>query len=260
MPRFQLGFLQFANMSVPGDRGRKMVDIFGTPLKDEVHNPANGNTEQPTANGLLVWRKVDNWTAFTDGYQTWINGPYGVQGRLNTDRFGWEEPPLYRPLVYEDPNPNAQYMPWKPVGFLYHATHSTRRQTRFAEFHGTRAWARAGTPGADPLAWHLTVGDDMVSQHMQMDQWGWHARYYSQEWVGIEFAKANVYDEISEEQIRAAVWWVKNIACAHWDYLEPSEFLFHSEIRPGIVDGKVDPYPNNSPELKELRRRILRSV
>jgi hypothetical protein len=53
---------------------------------------ASGNAQQRTTGGLLVWRKEDNWTAFTDGYQTWINGPFGVQQRLNTERFPWEAP------------------------------------------------------------------------------------------------------------------------------------------------------------------------
>ena len=35
-------------------------------------------------------RKADNWTAFTDGYRTWINGPNGLEQRLNTERFEWE--------------------------------------------------------------------------------------------------------------------------------------------------------------------------
>jgi hypothetical protein len=34
---------------------------------------------------MLVWRKFDNVTAFTDGHRTWLNGPRGLQGRLNTD-------------------------------------------------------------------------------------------------------------------------------------------------------------------------------
>jgi hypothetical protein len=38
----------------------------------------------------MVWRKADSWTAFTDGYRTWINGPFGLQQRLNTQRFPWE--------------------------------------------------------------------------------------------------------------------------------------------------------------------------
>ena len=53
---------------------------------------SNGDAQQPTSRGLLVWRKADNFTAFTDGYHTWVNGPSGVQERLNSDRFPWEAP------------------------------------------------------------------------------------------------------------------------------------------------------------------------
>lgn len=62
----------------------------GACLEDEQHNPANGDGVQHTTGGLLVWRKLDNWTAFTNGYETWVNGPYGVQHRLNTQHFAWE--------------------------------------------------------------------------------------------------------------------------------------------------------------------------
>ncbi len=51
---------------------------------------ANGDALQHTTRGLMVWRKADNWTAFTNGYMTWINGPNGLASRLNTDRFAWE--------------------------------------------------------------------------------------------------------------------------------------------------------------------------
>ncbi|CAA9210973.1 MAG: hypothetical protein AVDCRST_MAG77-264 [uncultured Chloroflexi bacterium] len=66
------------------------TETIGECLEDEHFNPGNGNAEQRTARGLLVWRKADNWTAFTDGYVTWVNGPLGVQRRLNTQRFDWE--------------------------------------------------------------------------------------------------------------------------------------------------------------------------
>ncbi|MHB8409854.1 MAG: hypothetical protein ACYDHY_17505 [Acidiferrobacterales bacterium] len=54
---------------------------------------ANGDAVQHTTNGLLAWRKADNWTAFTNGYWTWINGPYGLAKRLNTQRYSWEANP-----------------------------------------------------------------------------------------------------------------------------------------------------------------------
>ncbi|MGH2371137.1 MAG: hypothetical protein ACRDI2_23410, partial [Chloroflexota bacterium] len=69
-------------------------DLIGPPsvgncLEDQRF-AANGNAEQRTTGGLLVWRKADNWTAFTDGAHTWINGPNGLVRRLNTERFAWE--------------------------------------------------------------------------------------------------------------------------------------------------------------------------
>jgi hypothetical protein len=65
----------------------------GQCLEDEHFNVENGNAEQRTTGGLLVWRKVDNFTAFTDGGTTWVNGPIGVQSRPNSDRFSWEKDP-----------------------------------------------------------------------------------------------------------------------------------------------------------------------
>ena len=64
-------------------------DIVGACLESEHYN-ATGDSVQQTTGGLLVWRKADNWTAFTDGYHTWINGPNGLVQRLNTERFDWE--------------------------------------------------------------------------------------------------------------------------------------------------------------------------
>ena len=72
--------------------------LVGAPAGDctenEHFNPLNGNAEQATTGGMFVWRKADNWTAFTDGYRTWINGPQGLQSRLNVQRFAWERDPL----------------------------------------------------------------------------------------------------------------------------------------------------------------------
>lgn len=77
--------------------------VVGDCRVDEHHNPTNGDGLQETTGGLLVWRKADNWTAFTDGYRTWINGPNGLQERLNTQRFSWEADHTGYPLA--DPAP-----------------------------------------------------------------------------------------------------------------------------------------------------------
>src|SRR4051794_26833082 len=43
----------------------QIPDIVGDCVSDEAHNPDNGDAFQQTTGGLLVWRKADNWTAFT---------------------------------------------------------------------------------------------------------------------------------------------------------------------------------------------------
>ena len=77
---YQLGFAALHD-SIP--------TIVGDCLDNEAY-AANGDSVQHTTGGLLVWRRADNWTAFTDGYHTWVGGPYGVQERLNSRRFPWE--------------------------------------------------------------------------------------------------------------------------------------------------------------------------
>jgi len=79
-PQFKLGFKALAD---------QIPDVVGQPLEDE-HWGSNGDSLQRTTTGLMVWRKCDNWTAFTDGATTWINGPLGVQSRPNDQRFPWE--------------------------------------------------------------------------------------------------------------------------------------------------------------------------
>ena len=77
--------------------------IVGVCLEDERSNPSNGNAEQRTTGGLLVWRHADNWTAFTDGATTWISGPEGLAVRPNGGPLlPWETPPAAAPL---DPVP-----------------------------------------------------------------------------------------------------------------------------------------------------------
>jgi len=87
---YKLGFKLIAD---------QMPTELGGCLENEHYNPVNGDSLQRTANGLLVWRKIDNFTAFTDGYHTWVNGPFGLQERLNTERFDWEAVPPPAPAA-----------------------------------------------------------------------------------------------------------------------------------------------------------------
>jgi len=77
---FVLGFATLHSM---------IPTITGNCVNNESHT-ANSDGLQNTVNGLMVWRKADNFTAFTNGSQTWINGPFGIQTRPNNDRFAWE--------------------------------------------------------------------------------------------------------------------------------------------------------------------------
>ena len=86
---FQLGF-KIVRDTIP--------EQVGDCLEPEGHSTENGDTIQRTTarngqGGLLVWRKRDNWTAFTDGHRTWVNGPIGLQQRLNIECFDWESCP-----------------------------------------------------------------------------------------------------------------------------------------------------------------------
>src|SRR5436190_7944093 len=44
-----------------------LPEIVGECARNEMHNPVSGDALQVTEHGLLVWRKADNWTAFTNG-------------------------------------------------------------------------------------------------------------------------------------------------------------------------------------------------
>jgi len=80
IPEFQLGFRALAE---------QVPQVVGSPVEDE-HWGERGDSLQGTTRGLMVWRKADNWTVFTDGSRTWVNGPVGVQQRRNDERFSWE--------------------------------------------------------------------------------------------------------------------------------------------------------------------------
>jgi hypothetical protein len=69
----------------------KIPQIVGECVSDETHDPQSGNTVQQTTGGLLVWRQADNWTVFTNGITTWLNGPTGLVSRPNGGPlFAWE--------------------------------------------------------------------------------------------------------------------------------------------------------------------------
>jgi beta propeller repeat protein len=79
---FTLGFKMLRDM---------IPSAVGDCRENEWHDAFNGDGLQQTTGGLLVWRKADNWTAFTNGSITWLNGPCGLQTRPNDGQpYSWE--------------------------------------------------------------------------------------------------------------------------------------------------------------------------
>jgi hypothetical protein len=87
--QFQLGFAVL----------QQLLPTRGGQCLDDANYGPSGDAVQHTTDGLLAWRKSDNWTAFTDGYRTWVAGPNGIQERLNSQRFRWETNTAGLPVV-----------------------------------------------------------------------------------------------------------------------------------------------------------------
>ena len=84
---YVLGFAQLRD-DIAAAEGE---DVVGGCRENELHLP-NGDGLQLSYNGLLIWRKSSNWTGFSDGKYTWVNGPFGLQKRSHLERLVWEEP------------------------------------------------------------------------------------------------------------------------------------------------------------------------
>ena len=92
-------------------------DKVGDCLANERFDPVKGEALQQTSGGLLVWRKADNWTGFTDGYRTWVIGTDGLQSRPNTERLDWERLAQLRRNAE-----TFEYVVGQPGGTLTYAT------------------------------------------------------------------------------------------------------------------------------------------
>lgn len=102
-PVFRLGFKLLAD---------QIPEEVGQPIEDE-HWAAGGVSVQATTRGLMVWNKAQNWTAFTNGWWTWVNGPFGVQDRPNGERFDWE---VAATAVAAEPEPAPEPSQAPPAG------------------------------------------------------------------------------------------------------------------------------------------------
>ena len=151
MVEFILGFKALADW---------IPDIVGTPVEDEHHNPENGDGLQLTSKGLMVWRKADNFTAFTDGARTWISGPFGLQERANEERFPWELAPAVQDIIALLP-----VAPWNEL--------KTRPVTDITMIVGHWDGGRIIPEGYDPIAYYQSE----AFYHIAKD-WGGGAHGY----------------------------------------------------------------------------------
>lgn len=252
MPKFILGFAALADM---------IPDIVGEPKENEHHNAQNGDGLQATTNGLLVWRKADNFTAFTDGYQTWVNGPHGLQQRLNSERFDWEQRPApYKPQILYMPTASSTFPFLRtPKGFALHGTRSGVSRPASIEFPAAASYGQTRT---DDLSANCTIGNDAVALHIPWDQWGWHARRASMYYVSLEIAQGTVNDPVTDAQVRTIAWIVRQVREVWPDI--PLHFPTHAELEAwgetGYRDGKTDVFEFGSPRADELRSRIMQNI
>ena len=67
-----------------------MPSQVGDCIDNATYNPETGDALQHTTGGILVWRKLDNLLAFTDGSSTWINSSDGLVQRASSELFSVE--------------------------------------------------------------------------------------------------------------------------------------------------------------------------
>ena len=134
--------LDFATLKAAIDEAEGPERV-GACLENQ-RSAANGNAEQNTTGGQLVWLKQDNFTAFTDGYRTWAIGPQGLQVRLNTESFPWEGRRHYRGVALGGREDNIDIRAWID-------NFGTLGQGRQSFDH----WVRTGKP-RDPSGIPLT--------------------------------------------------------------------------------------------------------
>ena len=147
-----------------------------------------------------------------------------------------------------------------PRGVVLHGSRSGTTKDTQAEYEGTVNYVRNGTDGT--TGWNVTVGDNIFCQHLAMNEYGWHARAASPYYLSAEFAQANRYYPISDEQINAFCAWFK-AAQAEWPDL-PLHFPTHADVEAsgetGQRDGKDDPFLHGDERADELRQRILTAL
>lgn len=77
-----------------------LSSTIGACLDEATVDRHSGDLIQNTQHGLLVQAHTTRFVSFSDGYHTWIIGPFGLQERLNSERFFWEPNAHHLPVIY----------------------------------------------------------------------------------------------------------------------------------------------------------------
>ena len=70
-------------------RTRIGPNLVGECVEDALV-PVGADARQRTTGGELIWRRADARASFTDGHETWLEGPDGIVRRHNHERYAWE--------------------------------------------------------------------------------------------------------------------------------------------------------------------------
>jgi len=163
--------------------------------------------------------------------------------------------PVEVPTILDRPSPYiAGVFTACPKGFLLHSSRSGLARSEYDEFLSTAAYCQSNPAG---LAWHASIGPQVVAVHLSPRQWGWNARSpASYEWIASEFAQGRLDDPIGDEQIDAFCWYALHEVRPVWPDI-PLVLIHHSQTVSGQRDGKSDIYPIDDPELAAFNERIL---
>lgn len=148
----------------------------------------------------------------------------------------------------------------QPSYIIMHGTRSTIDRSIRAEFDSNRRYAVTNTKG---FAWHVTVGEDAFSNHLDIRNWGWHANEESRQSLGVEFAQPTADHTINEAQVRAFVAWFRTDVLGAYPFFnlaKPGGMRMHSEVASGKLQGKTDVYPIGDPRWPVLRDQIIEAL
>lgn len=138
--------LEFARLKAAIDAAEGLTRVGA--CRENQRVAANGDVEQKTRGGLLVWHKQENVSSFTDGQRTWAIGPRGLQVRLNSEPFDWAVARSYRGVALGGRRADADLRAWiDAYGTLGHGRSSYDHWLRIG-----RPRDAAGKPLTDSLA------------------------------------------------------------------------------------------------------------